>query len=285
MPQQDTKPTKDKILEVLRKRGPSLPIHIASETGLSMLFASAFLGELLSNNQIKISHMKVGSSPIYLIPGEEPKIEKYSQYLKSKEKDAFLLLKEKRFLEDSKQEPAIRVALREIKDFAIAFQREGQIIWRYFIISESEYKQSAKSTETPLQNRVEHPSNKPDNNPKKLDIFDKKQETEPKTSEPIFIPKVLDYLQRSNIKLIEKTEVKKREFLGIGRIESDLGEMEVLLIGKDKKKITEKDLEKILEKIKENNRMVLLFTNGEIDKKAKEYYRKIKNLIYLKNIE
>jgi len=34
-----------------KRRGPSLPVHIASETGLSMLFASAFLSELLSEKK------------------------------------------------------------------------------------------------------------------------------------------------------------------------------------------------------------------------------------------
>ena len=80
-------------------------------------------------------------------------------------------------------------------------------------------------------------------------------------------------------------KTKKKEFLGIGRIEFPLGEMEILIMGKDKKKISEKDLEKILEKARESSKIVLLFSNGEIDKKAKEYYREIKNIIYFKNIE
>jgi len=348
MPAQDTKPTKDKIMEVLNKRGPSLPVHIAKETGLSMLFASAFLAELLSSKKIRIGHLKVGGSPIYMIPGHESKLESFSQYLKSKERDAFMLLKEKKFLEDSQQDPAIRVALREIKDFAMAFQTEGKVIWRYFIIPESQYINPTKPIEpkeeapkpTPQNpekqveqnhpNKVEHDNNpqphqnqnnnssqennshqnnapsqnnnssqnnasSQENNslqegtqnqsdkekPKELDIFDDKEKSE----EPEFIPNVLRYIEKSEIKLIEETETKKREFLGIGRVDSPLGEMEILIMGKDKKKINEKDLEKILEKAKESNRIALLFSNGEIDNKAKEYYRKIKNLIYFKNIE
>jgi len=291
MPTQDTQPTKEKIIEVLKKRGPSLPVHIANETGLSMLFASAFLGELLSSKKIKIGHMKVGSSPIYLIPGQEPRLEPFSQYLKSKEKDAFDLIKEKKFLQDSELDPAIRVAIRQIKDFALVFQVDSKIIWRYFTVPESEYKTPIKKPSIEPTPKIKENSIEPsqDNNSKnnkqeeakELNIFDKKQNQE----EPEFIPNVLRYIERSEIKLIEETETKKREFLGIGRIDSPLGEMEILLIGKDKKKITEKDLENILEKAKESNKIVLLFLNGEIDKKAKEYYRKIKNMIYLKNIE
>jgi hypothetical protein len=54
-----------------------------------MLFASAFLSELLTEQKIKMTHMRVGSSPVYYIPGQEEGLEKYSTYLKSKEKEAY----------------------------------------------------------------------------------------------------------------------------------------------------------------------------------------------------
>lgn len=163
MPTKDTRPTKDKIIEAIKKRGPSLPVHIANETGLSMLFASAFLGELLSAKELKIAHMKVGSSPIYLIPGQEPDIEKFAQHLKSKEKEAYELVKEKEFLLDSKQQPAIRVALREIKDFAIPFNTKDGIIWRYFTKKESEYAKDAPTQELQKETvRKEPPKEKQD---------------------------------------------------------------------------------------------------------------------------
>jgi len=123
MPIQNTLGIKEKILLILQKRGPSLPVHIAKEIGLSMLFASAFLSELVSEKNIKISNMKIGNSPIYFLLGQEPMLEKFSQHLKSKEKEAFILLKEKKFLRDKEQDPAIRVALRTIKFFAIAFKK------------------------------------------------------------------------------------------------------------------------------------------------------------------
>ena len=71
MPTQDTSDIKEKILLVIKRGGPSLPVHVARETNLSMLFAAAFLSELHSENKIKISRMKVGGSPVYFIPGQE----------------------------------------------------------------------------------------------------------------------------------------------------------------------------------------------------------------------
>ncbi len=147
MANQDTSKIREKILSILRAKGPTLPVYVSQETGISMLFASAFLAELLSDRLIKISNMRVGNSPIYYLSGQEAQLEKFSGYLKSKEKEAFLLIKEKKFLKDSEQSPAIRVALREIKDFAIPFRKGNETFWRYLTSKESEFKYDIKSIE------------------------------------------------------------------------------------------------------------------------------------------
>ncbi|HOW36670.1 MAG TPA: hypothetical protein PLK34_00240 [Candidatus Pacearchaeota archaeon] len=139
---------KERIISFLERRGPSLPVHIAKETGLSILFASAFLSEILSEKRIKMSYMRVGSSPLYFIPGQETFLENFSHALKKKEKEAFVMLKEQRFLKDEDVEPAIRVALREIRDFAVPFQNEEGIFWRYYKVPEAEFYQSKKQEET-----------------------------------------------------------------------------------------------------------------------------------------
>ena len=135
----DASTIKQNILSIIETKGPSLPAFIAQETGLSHLFASAFLSELIADKKLKISNMHVGSSPLYLISGQEPMLENFSQHLKNKEKEAYQILKERRFIKDKESEPAIRVALRTIKDFAIPFQRDNEILWRYFTIPESDY--------------------------------------------------------------------------------------------------------------------------------------------------
>ncbi|MGY4884606.1 MAG: hypothetical protein ACP5NZ_03445 [Nanobdellota archaeon] len=147
MPTQDASKTREKILSILRMKGPTLPVFISQDTGISMLFASAFLSELLSDKLVKMSHMRVGNSPIYYIPGQETQLERFGSYLKSKEKEAFLLLQEKKFLRDADQPPAIRVALREIKDFAFPFRRANETFWRYLTAKESEFRTDVKPIE------------------------------------------------------------------------------------------------------------------------------------------
>ena len=68
---------KEKIILVINSIGPSYPSRIARETGIDPLFVSAFLAELVSDKKLKVSNMKVGSSPLYLIPGQEPLLENF----------------------------------------------------------------------------------------------------------------------------------------------------------------------------------------------------------------
>lgn len=161
MPTQDTTPIKEKIISFLRKNGPSLPVHIARDINMSILFTSAFLSELLSEKKVKTSNMRVGSSKLYLLNDQENQLEKFAHHLKSKEREAFNLLKEKKFLKDSEQEPAIRVAIREIKDFAVPFKKGEEVVWRYFTISENEFFKDVEKEKSEEKNieKKEHPFN------------------------------------------------------------------------------------------------------------------------------
>lgn len=131
---------RQKILYFVKIRGPVLPVHVAKELGISMLFASAFLSELVSDKSLKITNMKVGGSPLYFLPGQEPEVERFYTYLPGKEKEAYLMLKENKMLQDDKLEPAIRVALRSLKDFAFPLRLVGEerVFWRFLTFPEQE---------------------------------------------------------------------------------------------------------------------------------------------------
>lgn len=291
---QDTSELKEKIILVFKKRGPSLPVHVARETGLSILFASAFLSELLAERRIKMSNLRVGSSPVYFIHGQEIMLEKFSEYLKSKEKEAFLFLKEKKFLKDSEQEPAIRVALRAIKDFAIPFKikenlpkkfsgpqnssnfgENEEIYWRYFSIPEKEFKGPIIKEKKPI--KIEEKQSN-------LGVSEKSKTQRKKTKEKSdFTIKILDFLKMRNIELIEEIESKKKEFLGIAKMNTSFGDMEILIIAKDKKKITKNDIELALQKNSVYKRIVLFVSTGEINEKTREFLEEYKHIIKFLN--
>jgi hypothetical protein len=153
---------KNKILDILKRRGPSLPIQVAKELQLNSLFVSAFLSELAGEQKLKISHLKVGGSPLYFLQGQEKLLENFYKFLAPKEVEAFLLLRDKKLLKESEQDPAIRVALKYIKDFSVGFKTNNEIFWRYMLASEEEVNNLLeKSFSKSKQQSKEEPAKEP----------------------------------------------------------------------------------------------------------------------------
>src|SRR3990167_1477189 len=228
---QNTSEIKEKIISVLKERGPSLPIQISREVELSPLFASAFLSELFSEKRIKFSHLRVGNSPVYFVQGQEPLMEKFSDYLKSKEKEAFNLLRERKFLKDGEQQPAIRVALREIKDFAIPFRnQDGEIFWRYFTESEEDLnkeKSQQKST-IEIKDTSEKPAEKIKSKRKSV-----KSKAGQKQSEK-FLERVREFLSNSGTEISNIENIGKNELV----LKVKNSTSEIILVAYNKKKIS-----------------------------------------------
>ena len=272
MPTQDTSNLKEKILLTLKVKGPSLPVNIAAETNLSILFASAFLSELLSERKIKISNMRVGNSPIYFLPGQESSLEKFSQYLNRKEKEAFELLKNKQFLVDSKQDPAIRVALRALKDFAIPFKQNNEIIWRYFKAPETEFKKEEASKKEVQIKKTE----------KSLNILEKPKKTKSRTTRKPntekknkrFFNKVKEFLDKKEIKILDILGFSKSDLI----LKVNENNEEKLLIAFNKKRIIDSDLLKAYKKASEYNLPYIVLSLGEPSKKLENFIKAIKDL-------
>ena len=286
---QDTTELKEKIMFIFKRRGPSLPVHIGSETGLSMLFASAFLSELLSEKKIKLSFMKVGSSPVYLMPGQESMLERYSQHLKSKEKEAFELLRKKKFLKDDEQVPAIRIALREIRDFAIAFKKDEQIFWRYFTVPENEFEPKITPPEKAPQLEEREKPEKKTPEKKELNIFDKqktkktpvKKRTATKKNNDKFFNKVKEFLSKKSIEILDIENFSKNDLVLKVREE----EKEKLLFAFNKKKITDADIIKAYKKASELNLEYIILSLGEPLKKLSNLIEAVKSLSKIGKIE
>ena len=131
-----------RVIDIVRLKGPLIPVQIAKEINTSILFASAMLSEQVSKGAIKISTIKIGGSPLYYIKGQEEKLQNFVDNLHEKEKKAFDMLKEKRILRDSEQEPLTRVTLRQIKDFAVPLDvkrgENSEIFWKWYLLPDEE---------------------------------------------------------------------------------------------------------------------------------------------------
>ena len=335
---------RDKIKSFIRLRGPSLPIHVSKEIKIETLFTSAFLSELASTKDIKISDMKVGGSPLYFIPGQEEELERYSNYLPGKEKEAFLLLKEKKILKDNELEPAIRVALRSIKDFAfpLALLKDNNkiLFWRFHSIPElqaklmveeivkdeiKELRKVEKEQREKAQEEKKRAEEQAKIDEKKRDEEQKRksEEAQPQTSEQIikeektkekeqkkqvkiekekpllelkpvkekkpvekshFVNNVVLKLITENIEVLEEKLIKKKEFEGIIRVNSDIGKIKFYCIAKDKKSITDNDLTLGMQKSQEMKMPLFFISNGMLNKKALAFLEQYSSMIKFKQV-
>ncbi|MBI2143548.1 hypothetical protein HYU17_00160 [Candidatus Woesearchaeota archaeon] len=156
----------DRVKQLVRMRGPLIPSQISKEIGTNILMASAILSELSSKGDVRISSLKIGGTPLYYVPGQEAKLLNYTSGLHPKEKEALEQLKAMGVLKDSSLEPATRVAMRQIRDFAkpVEASIDGNItlFWKWHLVPNEEAEaaikkmmgtaeQSAGTGDAPLQ--------------------------------------------------------------------------------------------------------------------------------------
>ncbi len=291
MPSQDASNIKEKIISIIKIIGPSLPYEISSKINMSILFTSAFLSELLSEKRLKISNMKVGSSPIYFLPGQEPSLERFSIHLKSREKDAFELLKEKKILKDSEQEPAIRVALRAIKDFAIPIKESNELFWVFFTINNEEAISLIKPKEDKIEKKEEIEEIQKETikvkkeikkiNPKvKKEILSKTKNISQKNNENLF-NKVKEFLLKRKVEILDIENFNKEGIV----LKIKENENEKLLIVYNKKKIGENEILKASKKASEKNMNYSILSFKEPSKKISNFINAIKKLDKIEVIE
>ncbi|MBI4116859.1 hypothetical protein HY449_03895 [Candidatus Pacearchaeota archaeon] len=310
MPTQNIPQVKDRILYYLKTKGPSLPIHISKAIGYNLLFSSAFISEMLSEKSVKMSHMRIGSSPLYFLEGQESMLERFSEHLKSREKDAFNLLKEKKLLKDSEQEPAIRVALRAIRDFAIPFTHNEEGYWKYFTASEGELgikpvaiEMKITALEKPVEeiaaerpqvgiaeiveiknNEIEkEPENIPGAEIKAPKAKSRVKKREPRKSkqDEKFLEKVKEFLSKSSVEIINVEGFKNDEISLLVKIKGE----EQILFAYKKRKITDADIVKAAKKAEKLKMKYSILSPGELPKKISELMEALKGIKEIKKME
>ena len=179
---------KDQILSYVKRAGPTLPVKVKQNIGTSTLFVSALLAELVSGKQLKLTKAKIGGSPLYYAPGQEEKLgAMLRDHLKEFPKRAFDLLKENKVLREADQEPAIRVALKEIPDFSkqISLQIGGNVetFWKWHLVQDEEAKQIIEPVLERIYAKKEEPKPEPVSEPVKEEPKPEPVKQEPKQVE------------------------------------------------------------------------------------------------------
>lgn len=295
---------KKKIIETIKTDGPRLPVQIAKAVQLSPVFASAILSELVGAKKVKMSHLKYGASSLYVLPGEEQRLEAFvEENMGGMEKNAYKLLKEEKILEDIKQEPAIRVALRSIKDFATPITFEDKMFWKYNFISSEEAREI-------LERRTSGRKEIPQQIEKKIILqeqkpfikVEEKEQVEEKFPEPVeeikiesgepkvkkkkekapqdeLLKEVKEFLARKEITFVKEIEANKKEVFAVVKINSDFGEVSYLLVAKEKKKLNTGDITMAYQKAINMKMPCYLLFRGEPSKNTLEFLNEHKNLL------
>jgi len=280
---------KDSILQFMGVKGPVLPADIAKHIDSNILMASAHLSELSSNGKLKISNIKVGGSPLYFIPGQESQLQNFADNLHEKEKKAYDMLLQGKVLRDKELDPVIRVALRAIKDYAVPlqvnFQGVSEIFWRWYLLTNKEAEELIKPL---LKGTTKEKVEQPGELQKKIDPGSAGQNVQKAVEQPakrivkkkpkidgnLFLGNVSAYFNKNNVNILSKEVIRKTEIDFIVQVPSAVGTLEYYCKAKNKKKINDTDLASAFAQGQLRKLPVLLVTNGELTKRAKEMLQK-----------
>jgi len=278
---------KEEIRNYIKDKGPCLPSEIAKIIGKSLLITNAILSEMVDKKILKISHMKIGSSPLYFLEGQEPLLENYVHYLSDIEKETIKLLKENKILDNTQLIPSVKLALTRLQDFAIPLKikisGEERIIWKYFLVSDSEVKDL-------LKGKIEKKEKEKKKKRERKKIEDMKSIESLKSFE---IPRKKELKSFEKIERNEFDEYIEKNFETFKKIAKDMyvinskifeESMKFLVVIKNKKKLSDLDIFSALKEGEEKRMPVIILTKGELTKKAKSLKERYGNMIIIKKI-
>ena len=249
--------SREVIIEFIKSNGPILPVQLSKHINTNILFASAMLSELVSTRQLKMTTMAIGGSPLYYAPGQEELVDqRLGGSLGGREKEVYLLLKDKRILWEKDLLPWQRVALRDLKDFAalMSVKHNDNIenFWKHNIVNDNEARQTiSKAFDEILE------SNKV---PEIVTEINKKEQVVQTTLEaPIIKPIILQSNIRAEIKTLNPEIEETQEVLVKSKTEK---------VKKKETKIDTQFYNTILEFMKSHQVAIL---KEEIIKKGREF--------------
>jgi hypothetical protein len=290
--------TSQKVLDIVQQSGPLIPSDVSKKIGTNIIIASALLSELASKKAVRMSHLKMGGTPLYYTAGQEAKLQEFIRFLHEKERKAYELLKNEMVLRDAAQEPVMRVALREIKDFAIPLnvQTETGIetFWKWYLNSNEEAEIKIKAllgTEDRQESDQEEirPSMKqPDEQPtlipeKKPELPKQKRKSKPVSD--AFLESVYEYFRKNGIEMISRDfNKKKTEAEFVISVPSPVGSIKYYCKAKDKKLCTDGDISSAYVQGQAKKLPVLFLSNGGLTKKATEMLEREFSSINVKSL-
>ncbi len=284
----------NQILNYVRINGPVLPLQVSKAINKDLMFSGAILSQLVSRKLVNLTNAKIGGSPVYYVKGQEAKLSVLYSALPHREKEAYNLLKENKILLDRNQAPAIRVALRNIKDFAVPYKIEvegkEELFWRWHTTTDSELKDrfGAKEEQIKIAEPEVKVEPKPIEQPKvveqpkveqiKVEPKEKVEQTKIEIKQKRldvkdeFLEQINSFLVSNSIEVMEEQIVKKKKEIDmVVKVPSNVGHLHYFVAARNKKNISDGDLSLAYHKGQEKKLPVLFLSPGKLSKKAEGY--------------
>jgi Mn-dependent DtxR family transcriptional regulator len=138
---------RDKI-KALIEQGPVQPQAVAKELSTNSMLASAMLSEMSEKGLLKVSSLKVGSSPLYYSPEHPEHLIGFIPNLNEKDRRTAAQLQMQGVLRDNAQDPLTRVSLRNIKDFAkqldVTIDGTKETFWKFYLLTDDQAAEAIK---------------------------------------------------------------------------------------------------------------------------------------------
>ncbi|MBI2669040.1 hypothetical protein HYX14_04300 [Candidatus Woesearchaeota archaeon] len=301
----------DKILNFLRVVGPTIPGKVAKNIKSEILIASAHLSDLVSQGKVKVSNLKIGGTPLYYLPGQEEQLYHFAAgNLNPKDFQVLERLRQEKVVREADVDLLSKVALRQIKDFAVPLQvtvqGKTELFWKWHLLSRDEIgqrigeilglkevpKEEPKVIAEAPQERLEVPQEQIKEEPaeipspeisrqetltQKVPEIPSKEETKPKVrrkrkiEEEELLPEVHEFLKKLNIAVEQQETVRKNAELNLlVKVPSVLGRVTYFCKVKNKGRCDEKDLASAYMEAQIKKLPLLFLYSNEMHKKALE---------------
>ena len=272
---------KQKIVELLKNKGPSLPSTISREVNMSLLFTSAILSEMFNEKSVKISYLKIGGSPLYYMEGQEALLENFTKGFNVKEKEIFQILREKQVLDEEFLEPAHRVAIKGLKDFAfplkISMEGKDKIFWRFHLLNQEDALKRVEEILKKKRKAIKEEKRETKEEKKELKV-----RVSRKKGKADFYARIYEHLKEHGLDII--AEINEDDRVCVVSANFNFGKANLLVVASPKKKINEGDLSLAYQQGMLRKMPVLFLTDGELTNKAKKHIELLGSYIFVKKL-
>ncbi|MBI4017256.1 MAG: hypothetical protein HY363_06210 [Candidatus Aenigmarchaeota archaeon] len=291
---------------------PVQPQSVAKALNTNSILASAMLSELAEKGSLVVSHLKVGSSPLYYIPSDASKLLNYVHVLNEKDQQTLKKLQDDMVLRDAELDPLLRVSLRSLKDFAksltVKYNSTQELFWKYFLVEDKIAEEIIKNLLEPRQTPVSplpaplsppptpiptipspitpHPALASSKH-KEINKLKEKTENTPLSAQPqnsqalsdSFSKLLSAYFSKKSISVFKEIMVKRNsENDYVLSIPTPVGKVMYYCKATNKKKATDADISRAFVQGQLKKLPILYLYSGELTPKAKEVLKELQGV-------